>query len=153
MIYIDLIQVYLFVNCYGNPNTTHGIESIYRKYAKKAQISTYSTPHYLRHTFATNLLANGTDLRSVQEILGHASVATTQIHTEITTKHKNKFYKNSIIEINYNMFTAISKKCLYIIYTFKIIILFNIFVKKCLIIVIYFLVLTEILINVQEFVY
>lgn len=84
---------YLFVNRYGNPITIHGIEDIYKKYAKKAQINAKSTPHYLRHTFATNLLANGADLRSVQEILGHASVATTQIYTEVTTTRKKQVLK------------------------------------------------------------
>lgn len=91
----------LFINRYGNPLSIHGIEYIYKKYLKKAKISAHSTPHYLRHTFATNLLANGADLRSVQEILGHASVATTQIYTEVTTQRKkqvlNKFnYRNKL---------------------------------------------------------
>ena len=81
---------YLFVNRYDSPITPHGIEDIYKKYAKKAQINVRSTPHYLRHTFATNLLSNGADLRSVQEILGHASVATTQIYTEVTTNRKKQ---------------------------------------------------------------
>ncbi len=91
----------LFVNRYGNPLSIHGIEYIYKKYLNKAKISTHSTPHYLRHTFATNLLTNGADLRSVQEILGHASVATTQIYTEVTTQRKkqvlNKYnYRNKL---------------------------------------------------------
>ena len=91
----------LFINRYGDPLSIHGIEYIYKKYLKKAKISAHSTPHYLRHTFATNLLANGADLRSVQEILGHASVATTQIYTEVTTQRKkqvlNKFnYRNKL---------------------------------------------------------
>lgn len=91
----------LFVNRYGQPISIHGIEYIYKKYLNKAKITSHSTPHYLRHTFATNLLANGADLRSVQEILGHASVATTQIYTEVTTQRKkqvlNKFnYRNKL---------------------------------------------------------
>lgn len=84
---------HLFVNRYGKQITVHGIEDIYKKYVKKAQINAKSTPHYLRHTFATNLLANGADLRSVQEILGHASVATTQIYTEVTTNRKKQVLK------------------------------------------------------------
>ncbi len=83
----------LFVNRYGKPLSTHGIEDIYRKYAKRANINDHSTPHFLRHTFATNLLANGADLRSVQELLGHASVATTQIYTEVTTNRKKQVLK------------------------------------------------------------
>ncbi len=83
----------LFVNRYGRPLSIHGIEDIYKKYIKKAQVTTKSTPHYLRHTFATNLLANGADLRSVQEILGHASIATTQIYTEVTIARKKQVLK------------------------------------------------------------
>jgi len=93
---------YLFVNNNGMQISIHGIEDIYKKYTKKAQINIKSTPHYLRHTFATNLLANGADLRSVQEILGHASVATTQIYTEVTTNRKKQVlkkynYRNKLI--------------------------------------------------------
>ncbi len=80
----------LFTTRNDSPLTPHSIENIYAKYAAKAQINPHSTPHYLRHTFATNLLANGADLRSVQELLGHSNVATTQIYTEISSQRKKQ---------------------------------------------------------------
>ncbi len=91
----------LFVNRYGEAISIHGIEYIYNSIKRQSGININSTPHYLRHTFATNLLANGADLRSVQEILGHSNVSTTQIYTEVTTKRKkqvlNKYnYRNKL---------------------------------------------------------
>lgn len=91
----------LFVNRYGDPISIHGIEYIYNSLKIQSGININSTPHYLRHTFATNLLTNGADLRSVQEILGHSSVSTTEIYTEVTTKRKkqvlNKYnYRNKL---------------------------------------------------------
>lgn len=91
----------LFLNRNGQVLSIYGIEYIYKHLAIEAGINSKSTPHYLRHTFATNLLANGADLRSVQELLGHSSVATTEIYTEVTTQRKkqvlNKYnYRNKI---------------------------------------------------------
>ena len=91
----------LFINRYGEQLSIHGIEHIYNNIKEGAGIIEHSTPHYLRHTFATNLLSNGADLRSVQELLGHASVATTEIYTEVSAKRKievlDKYnYRNSL---------------------------------------------------------
>lgn len=78
----------LFINKYGNRLTIYSIENIYAKYRDLSNISKKSTPHYLRHSFATHLLNNGADLRSVQEILGHTNVSTTQIYTEVSVERK-----------------------------------------------------------------
>jgi site-specific recombinase XerD len=74
--------------------TPRSIERIVRFYAIKAGISKKVTPHVLRHIFATDLLSNGADLRSVQTMLGHANIATTQIYTHITDKHLRDIHKN-----------------------------------------------------------
>ncbi|AKG34325.1 tyrosine-type recombinase/integrase [Paenibacillus durus] len=78
----------LFINKYGGRLSIYSIEDIYSKYRDLSNISKKSTPHYLRHSFATHLLNNGADLRSVQEILGHTSVSTTQIYTEVSVERK-----------------------------------------------------------------
>ncbi len=78
----------LFINKYGNPLSIYGIENVFYKYRDLANINPKATPHYLRHTFATQLLENGADLRSVQELLGHSKISTTEIYTEVCIKRK-----------------------------------------------------------------
>ncbi len=73
--------------------TPRSIERIVREYAIKAGISKKVTPHVLRHSFATNLLSNGADIRSVQMMLGHANIATTQVYTHITDKQLREVHK------------------------------------------------------------
>ena len=83
-------NTYVFVNKYGKQLSIYGIENIYTKYRNLACINPKSTPHYLRHSFATQLLNNGATIRDVQELLGHSSVATTQIYTEVTIERKKE---------------------------------------------------------------
>jgi site-specific recombinase XerD len=73
--------------------TSRSIERIVKHYAIKAGISKKVTPHVIRHSFATDLLSNGADIRSVQMLLGHANIATTQIYTHITDKGLRETHK------------------------------------------------------------
>jgi len=73
--------------------TPRSIERIVKHYAIKAGISKKVTPHVLRHTFATDLLGNGADLRSVQALLGHSNIQTTQVYTHVTDKHLRDIHK------------------------------------------------------------
>lgn len=74
--------------------TRRSIERIVKYYAIKAGISKKVTPHVIRHCFATDLLQNGADLRSVQALLGHANIGTTQIYTHVTDRHLMEVHKN-----------------------------------------------------------
>lgn len=79
-----------FLNKYGKRFSIYGIENIYFKYRDMANIAKNSTPHHLRHTFATELLNNGASIRDIQELLGHSSITTTEIYVEVSSKRKRR---------------------------------------------------------------
>jgi len=74
--------------------TSRSVERIVKHYAIKAGIDKKVTPHVIRHSFATDLLGNGADLRSVQALLGHSNIATTQVYTHVTDKHLKDIHKS-----------------------------------------------------------
>jgi integrase/recombinase XerD len=85
----------LFVNFRGGALTRQGLYKIVRRHATSAGLADRMSPHTLRHTFATHLLAGGCDLRSVQEMLGHADVATTQLYTHLSSQRLKDVYFRS----------------------------------------------------------
>ena len=87
-------QARLFVNFRGGSLTRQGLYKIIGRHAQSAGLQDKMSPHTLRHTFATHLLAGGCDLRSVQEMLGHADVSTTQLYTHLSNQHiKDAYFK------------------------------------------------------------
>lgn len=82
----------LFVNCSGSPMSRQGFWKLVKHYAQKAGIVEDITPHTLRHSFAAHLVANGADLKSVQEMLGHSDISTTQIYANLNHNHIRDVY-------------------------------------------------------------
>ncbi|MCH3915118.1 MAG: tyrosine recombinase XerC [Acidaminococcaceae bacterium] len=86
---------FLFVNCRGTPLTDRSVRRILDKYVTAVSLQKHISPHTIRHTFATHLLDHGADLRTVQELLGHASLSTTQIYTHLTTERIASVYEKN----------------------------------------------------------
>lgn len=85
----------VFINRFGGSLSPRSIRRLFEKYVKIAGLSARTTPHTLRHSFATHLLDAGADLRSVQELLGHASLSTTQVYTHLTTTRLREVYEKA----------------------------------------------------------
>lgn len=85
----------VFVNRFGNILTTRSVGRMLEKYIAKAELDTRTSPHTLRHSFATHLLDRGADIRSVQELLGHKSLTTTQIYTHVSAANLRQVYEKA----------------------------------------------------------
>jgi integrase/recombinase XerD len=85
----------LFLNARGDRLTRQGFWQKLKEYAKAAGLNSQISPHTLRHSFATHMLSGGADLRSVQELLGHANISTTQVYTHLTTEQVRRTYDKS----------------------------------------------------------
>ncbi len=85
----------LFLNTKGMPLTNRGLQDIIKRLAKNYNPIKHIHPHTIRHSFATHLLNNGADLRTVQELLGHQNISTTQVYTHVTKEHLTKVYEQA----------------------------------------------------------
>ena len=83
---------YIFVNSKGEKITDRGIRYIIDNIMKKLSVKTHVTPHVLRHTFATDMLNNGCDIKIVQELLGHSTLKTTEVYTHVTNDRLKEVY-------------------------------------------------------------
>ena len=90
-----LEEPHVFVNLRGHALSRQGLYKIVQRHARTAGLDSSMSPHTLRHTFATHLLAGGCDLRSLQEMLGHADIGTTQIYTHLSTERLREVYFDS----------------------------------------------------------
>ena len=84
------IEGNFFVNRYGEPLSTQTVRLMLQHYTKAAGIEQHITPHMIRHSFATLLLEKGVDIRIIQQLLGHASIVTTQIYTNIASEQRKR---------------------------------------------------------------
>lgn len=89
----DSESEYLFVNCSGKPMSRQGFWKLIKHYADKAGIEKEITPHTFRHSFAAHLLENGADVQSVQKMMGHADISTTQMYVEMQSTSVRDVYK------------------------------------------------------------
>ncbi len=89
------VNNYVFINNHGNVMTRQGFFKIIKKLAVEKNIKIPISPHTLRHSFATHLLDYGADLRSIQEMLGHSNLSTTQIYTHVSNEHLKDNYNSS----------------------------------------------------------
>ena len=87
-----MIEGPLFISKLRRRMSARGISDVFKKYHKASGIPVNISPHKLRHSFATHLLDNGADLRSVQTLLGHASLSTTQIYTHVSIERMKAVY-------------------------------------------------------------
>jgi integrase/recombinase XerC len=85
----------VFTNSHGGRLTTRSIQNIVRKALSRVADAAVTNPHSLRHAFATHLLERGADLRAVQELLGHASLSTTQIYSRVTVERLKQVYNRA----------------------------------------------------------